>query len=135
MVFGGLDILGKLWRVRDKSSVNDSMDKLGLDIMELRLRMKDFWFGQIRVWFDAKQPCFKLVLMLNVFWGEVRDMHKFRVSLSYGYWYLWLLGRLKVFENFKNVYDQIWKDLVWGWKIGYGKVKDKMIRWVEVIEG
>ena len=30
-------------------------------MMELRFRMKDFGFGKVRVWFDAKQPCFELI--------------------------------------------------------------------------
>ena len=30
-------------------------------MMELRFRMKDFRFGKVQVWFDAKQPCFELV--------------------------------------------------------------------------
>ena len=30
-------------------------------MMELRFRMKDFRFGKVRVWFDAKRPCFELI--------------------------------------------------------------------------
>ena len=30
-------------------------------MMELRFRMKDFRFEKVRVCFDSKQPCFKLV--------------------------------------------------------------------------
>ena len=29
--------------------------------------MKDFRFGKVRVWFDAKQPCFELVYGFRVF--------------------------------------------------------------------
>ena len=29
--------------------------------------MKDFRFGKVRVWFDAKQPCFELVCGFRVF--------------------------------------------------------------------
>ena len=29
--------------------------------------MKDFRFGKVRVWFDAKQPCFELVCDFRVF--------------------------------------------------------------------
>ena len=31
-------------------------------MMKLRFRIKDFRFGKVWVWFDAKQPCFGLVL-------------------------------------------------------------------------
>ena len=30
-------------------------------MMTIRLRMKEFRFGKVRVWFDAKQPCFELI--------------------------------------------------------------------------
>ena len=36
-------------------------------MMELRFRMKDFRFGNVRVWFDAKQPCLELVCGFLVF--------------------------------------------------------------------
>ena len=36
-------------------------------MMELRFLMKDFWFGKVYIWFDAKQPCFVLVYGFWVF--------------------------------------------------------------------
>ena len=36
-------------------------------MVELRIRMKDFRFGKVWVWFDAKQLCFKLVCGFWVF--------------------------------------------------------------------
>ena len=36
-------------------------------MMELRFIMKDFRFGNVRVWFNAKQPCLKLVCNFRVF--------------------------------------------------------------------
>ena len=35
-------------------------------MMELRLRMKDFRFRNVRVWIDTKQPCFELVCGFQV---------------------------------------------------------------------
>ena len=36
-------------------------------MMKLRFRMKDFRFGKVRVWFDAKQSCIELVCGFRVF--------------------------------------------------------------------
>ena len=39
----------------------------GLYMMELRFIMKDFRFGKVRVWFDAKQHCLELVCGFQIF--------------------------------------------------------------------
>ena len=36
-------------------------------MMELRFLMKDFRFGMVCVWFEAKKPCFVLVCGFRVF--------------------------------------------------------------------
>ena len=46
--------------------------------------MKDFRFGKVRVWFDAKQPCLELVYGFWVFLRYARAMHDFGVSLRLG---------------------------------------------------
>ena len=37
------------------------------DFRELRVRVKDFRFGDVWIWFDGKQPYFELVCVFNVF--------------------------------------------------------------------
>ena len=46
--------------------------------------MKEFWFGKVRVRFDAKQPCFELVCSFQVFLRYARAMYEFGVFLRLG---------------------------------------------------
>ena len=52
------------------SSFKDSKANLGLDMIELRFRMKGFRFGDVRVLFDAKHPCFEPIRSFKVFLGK-----------------------------------------------------------------
>ena len=44
----------------DKSGLKGYRAYLGLYMLKLWFKKKDFRFGKVRIWFDAKQPCFEL---------------------------------------------------------------------------
>ena len=51
-------------------------------MMELRFITKDFRFGNVRVWFDAKQHCLELICSFWVFLRYSSVVHEFGVSLK-----------------------------------------------------
>ena len=66
--------------------------------------MKGFGLGKVRVWFDAKQPCFVLVCGFQVFLRLVGAMHEFGVSLRF-WMMVFMVSRVKqsIWKGFRSM--------------------------------